>query len=161
ALLRADMHVLRDEPEQARKVLSEARRRRPDEPLLWKAEADLALRQGDEAAAREILARADRALSGRVAWLLIRAERAARLDAGAAPERERLESAAARLKPDARDRRERYLAQVCQRRGDLAALERLCAGILKRHPADLPARRLLLEGRIVSRDDAGAKKLLA
>jgi tetratricopeptide (TPR) repeat protein len=161
ALLRADMHVLRDEPEQARKVLSEARRRRPDEPLLWKAEADLALRQGDEEAALEILARADRALSGRVAWLLLRAERAARLDAGAAPELERLESAAARLKPDDRDRLEQYLAQVCQRRGDLAALERLCAGILKRHPADLPARRLLLEGRIASGEDAGAKKLIA
>jgi predicted Zn-dependent protease len=46
---------LRDEPEQARRILDDLRKERPDSPGLWYGEAMLAAAQGDLVAAQDWL----------------------------------------------------------------------------------------------------------
>ena len=154
------MHLYRGNAEEARKVLLAVRESHPAEARVWKALANLALRQGNVAASEAIMVEAETHLAGRVEWLLVRAERLASLpEAQALPELFRLESAALALPEDGRDRLERYLAEVCERQGNWAAVERLCGRILTRHPQDLRAERLLLEGKLAA-NDAGAERLV-
>jgi tetratricopeptide (TPR) repeat protein len=162
ALLRARMHLVRDEQKEAERGLLLARSEHPDQPALWKACADLALLKGDRAAAEKIMAEADKRLGNAVEWLLIRAgDLASRNDRRAALEMDRLEATAATLPAADRDRLERYMAEVLHQQGNIARVEHLCRGILQRHAGDLRARRLLLDGKLANGDDAGAARLIA
>jgi predicted Zn-dependent protease len=157
AVLRSDTTFLRGDRAEARRILVEARHKHPGEPLLWNAEADLIQLDG-QAFAETFLADADRELGDRIDWLLLRAERLARTDSPR--DLKRLEEATTRLPPADCDRLERALAEACERRGNRAAVDRLCERILKRHPADLRARELLLESKLASGDDRGAAQLV-
>jgi tetratricopeptide (TPR) repeat protein len=161
ALLRVCMHLVRDDVEQARKTLAEAQQRHPDEPLLWKARAELALREKDDQAVRAVLDEADRRLGNRIDWLLVRADLLA-LQPGSSPmaDLQKLEMAADRLPAEDRDRLERHLAEVASRQGNHAAVERLCARLLARHSDNLRARMLLLQVKLAWHDDRGATVLV-
>jgi tetratricopeptide (TPR) repeat protein len=160
ALLRCDMHLVRGHRAEAQAILADALLQHPDEPLLWNAEANLSQQDG-EAAVEAVLTKADRQLGDRIAWLLLRAERLG-MQSGATASRDlqRLEVIARRLPARDRDRLERSLAEVSERRGDRAAVDRICGRILQSHPADLRARQLFLEGRLAAGDDAGATRLV-
>jgi predicted Zn-dependent protease len=162
ALLRADMHLLRDEPQKAGAVLDAACAAHPDEPALWKARMDLALHQGDPDAAQALFAEADRRLGNRAGWLQVCVERLGGLPADqAAAETRRLGPAVARLPGADRDRLERLLAATAVRQGNAVAAGQLCAALLQRHPNDLPALQLLLDVKLAAGDDAAAARLTA
>jgi tetratricopeptide (TPR) repeat protein len=161
ALLRVSMHYLRDEVEQARKTLAEAQQRHPEEPLVWKARVQLALREKDDQAVRAILAEADRRLGDRVEWLLVRADLLAiQPGSSSLDDLQKLESAADRLSAEDRDRLERRLVEVAGRQGIHPAAQRLCTRLLARHPDDLRTRELLLQVKLATGDDHGAAALV-
>jgi tetratricopeptide (TPR) repeat protein len=162
ALLRANMLVVRDEPEAARKVLLEARRKNPEQVSVWKALIELAERQGDASSAKKLAEEADQRFGKQVDWLLVRAEQlVSRQDAQSSRELKRLEESARTLAPNDRDQLDRRLAELFDQHNNRAAVDRLCLGILKRHPNDLRARVFLLEGKLIAADDPAASRLVS
>ena len=162
AQLRVRMHLVRGDADQARKSISEALQRHPDEPLLWQVRVELALLDKAMKSIRPLLDEADRRLAGRVEWRILRADLLARYpDNPALGDLQTLEQSAQRLSGDERDRLQRHLAEIACRMGNYPVLDRLCRSLLDGHPRDLRARVLLLQVKLATDDDRGAEALVA
>lgn len=162
AVLRADAHTFLDEPAEAMRVLREARARRPDEPLLWQAEATLTARAGQDERSRKLLEAADARFTDRSEWLVNRAWRLAdERGSAASAALEKLEQDAEDLPQDDRDRLARALVYVHARIENYAAVERLCARALKADPTDMQAAMMQFDARLSRNDVAGARESVA
>jgi tetratricopeptide (TPR) repeat protein len=161
-VLRLHLHLLREGPAEARKFLIQAQEQRPDEPLLWKLRAELALYDMDPGAVQAVLEEADRQLANRIQWLLLRTSMLSLLPSSSSlRDLQKLESTAIRLSAEDRDRLERHLAEAANREGNHSAVERLCKCLLGRHPGDLRPRVLLVHVKLAAGDLGAANALVA
>ncbi len=162
AVVRAEMLWLRNDSRAARKLLEATLKEHPKEAVLYLALADLYTRNGDEAEARAVLTRGDRALGNDLDWLLARAGRlAGHRGIESHQELQRLEQRGDKLADEPRDQYLRYLAELHARLDHSSDVERLTRRILARHPNDLRARLLLVDALLAQGDEAGAKRVIS
>ena len=146
ALLRADVLVRKGEADTAADLLATAAEANPKDPQLRAAIATLALRDNDEAKAREVIAGAPKDVADSASLLLLEAQLAARQPADEATRQfDALESRTASLPPAEAARVLSALASARLGVGQPEAAERLWKQALEKLPDDLRLRWALFE----------------
>ena len=161
-LVRAEALVTRDQPEQARKLLEQARADRPGRLALWNALARLAESRADLPAARRVLEEARQHLGDGIDWRL-EWLRFLELSGGMRTPRAlaELEQDLGKFPPTDQDRLLWELTEAHYRHGNLAEAERLAKSLAARQPRDLRSRVLLIDLALRSGTEAELERLLA
>lgn len=157
-LARAEALVARDQPEEARKLLEQARADRPGRPALWTALARLAESRGDYPAARRILEEARQRLGDGIDWRL-EWLRFLELSGGTRALAE-LEEGLEKFPAVEQHRLLWELTEAHYRYGNLAEAERLARSLAARLPHDLRSRVLLIDLALRSGKEADLDRLL-
>jgi tetratricopeptide (TPR) repeat protein len=159
-ILRAEVLMARQQPEQARVVLEEARARHPGEVAVWVALADLAERRGQPRGADAILETAQRHLGQRVELSLARLRCLTRR--GGAELRQALPRYERELDKQPADQQRLLpaLADAYLRLGEVAAAQRLWTRLADRQPENLAVRLLLCDVAVQTGKDSEAVRLV-
>ncbi len=161
-LVRAEALVAREQPEQARKLLEQARADQPGRMALWTALARLAESRGDLPAARRILEEARQRLGDGID---LRLERLHFLElSGQGRTRQALaglEEGLEKFPATEQDRLLWELTEAHSRSGNLADAERLAKSLAARQPRDLRSRVLLIDLALRSGIETDLERLLA
>ncbi len=159
-VLRAEALVAQGQVDQARKVLREARDRRPDQAPLWVAGIELEADAGKADAADALLKQAEEKMSGRVEWPLARVGLLARRGRAALPDVGREEQELKKYSPADQERLLESLAAAYLRLGEPASSERLWDRLAECRPGDLGVRLLLFDADLESGRDEEGRRLL-
>ena len=162
-LLRAEALADRGRLDGARNELKAAAERFPKSDAPWVALAELALKEGRQQVAFEILDQANRSLGDRVGLRLARAEVQVALggkDNGAIKTLDRLAEGIDKLPEADRPTLLRGLAEAHRRLGDLAGARQILGGLVERSPDDLALRLISFDLAYRAGDAAGMKAII-
>ncbi len=161
-LVKADMYGLRDQIDQAKKILRTACEVHPEQPALYLALAEISAREGDFRTAKAALARGDKALKNRLDWLWLRIDWQTRRRNEQSPsELNRLESRLGKVSSLDRAQLERHLVEVHKQMGNHSDVERLCARLLGQSGNDAQVRFWLVESQLARNHFREAKRQVA
>jgi tetratricopeptide (TPR) repeat protein len=160
-LLRAQVLLARQKPEEARKLMEAERDRDPGQVGPWLFLAGLAERQGRAEAILPLLAEAERRAGRRVEWQLARARYwALSAKAEAGKQLQALSTSLGQFPDAERDLLLSGLAGAFALVGDLPAAERLWRQLAGRQPSNLGVRFLLLEVALQNGKDSDVERLV-
>jgi tetratricopeptide (TPR) repeat protein len=162
AILRAEVLLARNQPEEARALLEKTRTSHPRRAAVHEALVDLAAREGQVVRIKEIWQEAYRQIGDGVEWRRTRLRFLARHGGReAAAEVGKLAKDLEKFSPEDQDALRWHLAEAYLRTGKPDEAARFCRQLAGRRPADLRCRLLLLDAVLQTGNVAAVEEVVA